>query len=101
MKRVLIAMLLLALSATGVAQTSPAQVAISARAAESARASNAQQAAHYAENRQRCEAALRIAEQCGKFAGKFSCDEKGFKPIAPDATNRPVARDPYKVERCA
>ena len=58
----------------------------------------------YAENRRRCQTALRVAELCGKFAGTFFCDEKGFQPITVQALIEPARvanRDRYKMERCA
>lgn len=58
----------------------------------------------YDENRRRCQEALQVAELCGKFAGTFYCDEKGFQPIAPDLAIKPVAMDNisrYRMERCA
>jgi len=61
-------------------------------------------AARHAENRQRCGVAMRVADRCGKFAGLFYCDEKGFVPIAQDVARRPVVLDNgsrYTMERCA
>ena len=58
-------------------------------------------AAVYAENRRRCEVALQSAEQCGRFAGLFSCDETGFRPTL--LNTRPSAAsngDRAKIERC-
>lgn len=34
------------------------------------------------ENHRRCQNAMQVAALCGKFAGKFYCDEKGFRPLA-------------------
>lgn len=61
-------------------------------------------AARHAENRQRCEAALRVAELCGKNSGTFYCDAKGFQPIAPGARVKSAfagSRDRYTMESCA
>lgn len=61
-------------------------------------------AAQSVENRHRCAIAMRVADRCGKFAGKFYCGEKGFMPITQDAAPRSVALDNgnrYKMERCA
>lgn len=40
------------------------------------------QAAKYAGNQRRCLNAMQIAALCGKFAGMFSCDGKGFRANA-------------------
>lgn len=82
-------------------QANPAQMELSLRSEEFLKVSNDRQAARYAENRQRCQTALKVAELCGKFAGKFSCDEKGFKPISGGAAIKPVVLDTYKMELCA
>jgi hypothetical protein len=104
MQRVLLILLLATIGPTVAAPLeNQAQVALSLHAQESMAASRSRQAAHYAENRQRCQAALRVAELCGKFAGKFSCDEKGFKTLA-DKTGKPAIPDPAgasRMERCA
>lgn len=58
----------------------------------------------YAENRSRCQAALRVAELCGKFSGTFSCNEHGFQPIPAGRAVKPPARDDasrYRMQRCA
>lgn len=63
-----------------------------------------QRAMQHAENRQRCAAAMRVAGSCGKFAGAFYCDAKGFQPVALEARLPPVARDNearHAMERCA
>jgi hypothetical protein len=107
MQRALLILLLMLLATIGGAiaaqPTNRAQTALNSRAQERQNDANAEQAAHYAANRQRCQAALRIAKLCGKFAGRFSCDEKGFKE--PEATARkPPALDAastYRMERCA
>lgn len=80
------------------------QLAIGIRVNARVRSVDARRAAQYAENRERCEAALRVAEQCGKYAGAFYCDEKGFKAIPESQRVRPVARDsrsPLEAKRCA
>lgn len=67
---------------------------------------NDRKAAEYAENHLRCQNAMRIAALCGKFAGRFSCDEKGFRPepvrdiSAPrlDVVDNGSA---FKMEQCA
>jgi hypothetical protein len=77
-------------------------IAIRVRARQAV--SDDRDAARYAENRSRCATALRVAAACGKFAGTFYCDEKGFQPI-PEAerVERPVPDSgaKYKMERCA
>lgn len=58
----------------------------------------------YAANRRRCQAALHVSALCGRYAGRFSCDEKGFQPIAPRLATKPAALDNsgrYRMERCA
>ena len=58
--------------------------------------------ARYAENRRRCQTALRVAELCGKFAGTFFCDEKGFQPITVLVKQaRTDNGGRYKMARCA
>ena len=60
----------------------------------------------YATNQRRCQNAMRIAALCGKFAGMFSCDEKGFRheestpvgALKPAAINHGSA---FKMEQCA
>jgi hypothetical protein len=39
---------------------------------------NDPKATEYSDNNRRCQNALRITELCGKFAGDFSCDARGF-----------------------
>jgi hypothetical protein len=60
-------------------------------------------AARYADNRLRCATALRVAALCGKHAGTFYCDAKGFQPIPQAERKQPVfdngAR--FRMERCA
>lgn len=78
------------------------EVAIAARVQEQQRPIDERKRAQYAENRSRCATALRIADACGKFAGTFYCDERGFQPIAP--ANARVVLDNagrYRMERCA
>jgi hypothetical protein len=62
-------------------------------------------AAGYAKNRLRCASAMQVAALCGKFAGKFFCDERGFRLAdAAEGALRPVARSngaSYQMERCA
>lgn len=56
----------------------------------------------YAENRARCQNALQIAELCGKDAGLFSCDAKGFRhsSIAPKGAEIDNGAR-FKIEQCA
>jgi hypothetical protein len=65
---------------------------------------NDRKAAGNAENRRRCEAALRVATQCGRSTGLFSCDETGFHPTPSGDLNAPSrSRDSERsktVERC-
>lgn len=78
--------------------------AISRRVQASLRMASARREAQYADNRRRCHAALRVAAICGKFAGTFTCDEKGFKPTEADAGAAPTVmnrHDRYRMERCA
>lgn len=76
-------------------------VAMKSRVRQLMKPANDRRTAQYAVNRERCEAALRIAEQCGKFAGAFYCNEQGFKATAnfkpPILDN--ISRN--KMERCA
>ena len=63
-------------------------------------------AAEYAANNRRCQNALQVASLCGKFAGRFSCDEKGFRPIAGTDSNtsrRPIMSNDntFKMTQCA
>jgi hypothetical protein len=53
----------------------------------------ARDAARYAENRRRCAAALRIAELCGRHAGTFYCDARGFQPIPQAQRAREIPLD--------
>lgn len=67
---------------------------------------NDRKAAEYAENHLRCQNAMRIAALCGKFAGKFSCDEKGFRPepVRDISAPRPGVVDngsAFKMDQCA
>jgi len=80
------------------------QIAIGVRVRHNLRLASDRNEVQYAENRRRCQAALRVAELCGKFAGTFSCDDKGFKPITVDTGTRPIVMDNsarHKMERCA
>lgn len=80
------------------------QIAIGLRVQQNLRIASDRKEAEYAQNRRRCQAALQVAELCGKYAGTFYCDEKGFQPIAADASVKPVVMDNvsrYKMERCA
>lgn len=80
------------------------QVAIGQRVRENLRIANDRNEVQYAENRRRCQAALRVAELCGTYAGMFYCDAKGFQPIVADPAIKPVVLDNnarYKMERCA
>ena len=77
------------------------QIAIGLRVREHLRLARERDEARYAESRRRCQAALKVAELCGKHAGTFYCDDKGFKPTNPAA--RPAALGNsarYKMERC-
>lgn len=76
--------------------------AIALRVQERQKPLDERNAARHAQNRERCETALRIAERCGKNAGTFYCDARGFQPVAPEA--RPILAgkvDKYQMERCA
>jgi len=42
----------------------------------------ARKASQDTENRRRCESALQVAALCGTFAGRFYCDETGFRSTA-------------------
>ncbi len=80
------------------------RIAIGVRVQQNLRVARDRDEARYAENRRRCLAALQVAELCGKFAGTFSCDAKGFRPVAPHLAIAPAARDNgsrNKMERCA
>jgi hypothetical protein len=80
------------------------QIAIGVRVQQILKVASDRHEVQYAENRRRCQAALKVAELCGKFAGTFYCDEKGFQPIAPDLAVKPAILDNgsrYKMERCA
>ena len=80
------------------------QLAIGVRVQQNLKIASDRKEVQYAENRRRCQAALQVAELCGKFAGTFYCDEKGFQPIAPHLAIKPVALgrvDAYRMERCA
>lgn len=79
------------------------QIAIGLRVQRNLRIEADRKEVQYAENRRRCQAALRVAELCGKFAGTFYCDAKGFRSIAPALAARPKAMDHdarYKMQRC-
>lgn len=79
------------------------QVAIGLRVQISLRIASERKEAQYAENRRRCQAALRVAETCARPARTFSCDEKGFKPIPAVAAAKHAVMssgDRYKMERC-
>lgn len=79
------------------------QLAIGMRVSERVNSLDARKAAQYAENRERCQVALRIAEQCGRFAGAFYCDEKGFKAIPERERIKVVARhklSPVEQQSC-
>lgn len=57
----------------------------------------------YAANRARCQTALQVATMCGKYAGRFSCGERGFRlatPIGVDGTAIGPA-EIFKMDRCA
>lgn len=78
-------------------------VASGLRVKASLRIANERKEAQYAENRRRCEAALRVATTCGRSA-TFSCDARGFKPIVADTAVRSVPLDDAtrsRMERCA
>lgn len=64
-------------------------------------------AAGYAQDQQRCETAMQVAALCGKYAGTFSCNAKGFKHIG-GAVNTPISAltgngngAAFNVEHCA
>jgi len=50
-------------------------------------ASDVETAALDASNQRRCRSALRAAKMCGRFAGMFSCGERGFQREEPTAKN--------------
>ena len=80
------------------------RIAIGLRVQQLQRVASDRKEVQYAENRRRCQAALQVAQLCGKFAGTFYCDEKGFQPIAAGARAKPVAMNNgsrYTMERCA
>lgn len=80
------------------------QIAIGLRVQQLLRIANQRKEVQYAESRRRCQAALQVAQLCGKFAGTFYCDEKGFQPVAADAAVKSVAMDSgsrFAMERCA
>lgn len=80
------------------------RIAIGLRVQQNLRIARDRDEARYAENRRRCRTALRVAELCGKFAGTFFCDEKGFQRITVQAPIEPARTgngDRYKMERCA
>lgn len=67
---------------------------------------NDRREAQYAKNRHRCQNAMRVAALCGKFAGRFSCDEQGFRPesIVEVSLPKPSVTDngsAFKMEQCA
>lgn len=79
------------------------QVAIAVRVRQNLRIEADRKERQYAENRRRCQEALRVAELCGKFAGTFYCDEKGFQSITANVAIKPAAMDNvdrYNMERC-
>lgn len=62
--------------------------------------------AGYLENQRRCKNAMRVAALCGKFAGKFYCDEQGFRPALLTDVNTPTSAvikhgSQYTMEQCA
>src|SRR5690349_23893887 len=63
-------------------EADPRLVAMKSRVEQLMKPANDRRAAQYAVNRERCQAALRVAELCGKFAGAFYCNERGFKATA-------------------
>jgi len=77
--------------------------AIGARMQQNLQAASDRDEVRYADNRRRCQAALEVAELCGKFAGTFYCNERGFQPMVPEATARPALNSSarHKMERCA
>lgn len=79
------------------------QVAIGLRVQTNLQTANDRKEAQYAENRRRCQAALQVAAGCGRFAGNFSCDRKGFKPnVVDDASKHAPLNngERYRMERC-
>jgi hypothetical protein len=80
------------------------RIAIGRRVQQNLRIASIRKEVQYDKNRRQCQAALQVAELCGKFAGTFYCNEKGFQPIAPDlAIKAPVMDNVgrYRMERCA
>ncbi len=81
--------------------------ALALRAQTQVQSLNDRKAVQYAENQRRCQNAMQVAALCGKFAGRFYCDGKGFrKAITQDSSlKRPVISNGYqsafKMEQCA
>jgi hypothetical protein len=80
------------------------QVAISTRVQEQQKVLDDRDSTQYAANRERCASAMRIADLCGKHAGTFYCDARGFQPIPEAARVKPAALNNggrNEMERCA
>ncbi len=79
------------------------QIAIGQRVQKNLRIASVRKELQYDKNRRQCQTALQVAKLCGKYAGTFYCNEKGFQPIAPDRVIKPaldsVAK--YNMDRCA
>lgn len=87
-----------------------AAAAAAAAAAENQRVrlllkgSGERRSAQHGQNRRRCETAMRIASLCGKFAGRFSCDDQGFRllpGVVAVGESGGGARQDYMVNQCA
>lgn len=79
-------------------------VAIAARVLMRQESPNQRDALRHAENRGRCAEALRIAHLCGRHAGTFYCDAKGFQAVPEAARAKAVSlnnSDRHLMERCA
>lgn len=66
--------------------------------------SGERRSAQYGQNRRRCETAMRIAALCGKFAGRFSCGDQGFRLLPGVAATGEATggeRQDYMVNQCA
>ena len=104
---IVIAVLLAACSAGVTAAEPPAptaeRVAMTQGLEARQRVVGDRQALQHAENRRRCESALRAAAACGKVAGTFYCDARGFRPITPEAgtaATRMGNEARYAMEHC-
>lgn len=86
------------------AQEAAADKLESQRIRQLLKGSGERRSAQHGENRRRCETALRVAELCGKFAGRFSCDDQGFRLLPGAVATGEFAggeRQDYMVNQCA